>query len=167
MTNRWSEFRWALKKFVSVQTTHHVLQGYVHAVDPETGNIILLDDGDGSDQALMHIVFAGSVQRLDAQALDVDNERKVPTLALFKPRVEAEVVDTDAGVHGKQLSCETVVKLLTDHRIDATVTSDKSIRVFDGLAEITSPYTPKFVRTDNEIVMSRIRNLLRQHMNHS
>lgn len=151
-TEHWEQFRWALKKLVTIETTHGPLNGLVHAIDPETGNIILLEDGQNDDEATMHIVVEHSITRVIEQ-----KEGGEPTCTLhdFSPDSQAD------GAESTRLRRDGVLKLLHDQRIDAHVDeTSQSVIVFDGLAEIVAPYTWRCVRTANEVVLARITNLM-------
>lgn len=153
-TERWEQFRWALKKLVTIETTHGALNGLAHAIDPETGNIILLEDGQNDDEAMMHIVLEHSITRV------IEQKEGDPTCTLHDFRPDSQV----DGAESTRVRRDGVLKLLHEHRIDAYVDqTSQSVIVFDGLAEIVAPYTWSCVRTANEVVLARITNLMSKY----
>lgn len=156
MCDVWKEIAHLQKKYVTVETTNDVLKGYVHIIDPETGNIVLLSAGP-----IVHLIVAPTWIKVDIckGALPSD----VPTSLYNLPRRDT----------GRGLARDVVLQGLRDRRIKADVVCpgdapDDSgcvqgyISVFDGMARIVEPYGPLDVMCKTESVLSRIRQIVEQ-----
>lgn len=146
MCENWKRNSHFLETRVELETIQEKLQGFVHAVDPETGNIILQ-----TSESSVHIVFASALKSI--QSIGSQHE----TLPEILP---SPFIQTRSG-----LNSEDVVTFLHSRHMDAHVVVKDNlsmISVFDGLAMIAPPYAPDCVQSTNEIVVNRVHALLEQ-----
>lgn len=146
MCESWRRNRCFLDTRVELQTTQEKLQGFVHAVDPETGNIILQ-----TSESSVHIVFASAVRCIHS----IDGLRGTPPYVFPSPIKQMQI----------GMNAEDIIKFLLSRHMDAQIVvkdNVKMISVFDGLAVIVPPYAPNCVQSTNEIVVNRVCALLEQ-----
>lgn len=146
MCEKWEQSVAFLKMHVNIKLKHHNLFGFVHTIDPETGNVILL-----VNSSAVFLIFVSAIRELSVVP------QPTPKISMILPPLR----DTSSVAIDRTI----VIKFLHDRRIDAFVKcaeKDSPIVVFDGLAEILPPYGPNCVKCTNEVVFERIRSLLGQ-----
>lgn len=134
---------------------------FVHAIDPETGNLILLckPDEDSHRHAAgdMTIAFASAVTAI--QALDhapANVQPECPFLSLSSASRSTRCAPPSPFKNGVE-----VLAFLQSHRIEGCMDEETgSISVFQGLATVLPPYHASCVKCTNDVVLGRIRNLL-------
>ena len=111
-----------------------------------------------SDDPRSRCDLLGVDLKRNAKTSFIHNGQKVPTLNHVK------LMTTDSeSLNSPVLSCDALLKLLLDHRVDACLDqTSRSILVFDVLAEIVPTYSLRCIKTNNEVVLGRLRNLLHQ-----
>lgn len=149
MCDAWLAMHHLEGQHVSVQTSRDSFQGRLHAVDPESGNILLL-----SADSTVHIIFASCITRAErCESVDSTN---IPddVLALRATR----------RAPASAMECDELVRRLRERRVEASVSEEdgggKVVRVFDGMARIVAPFDEESVRGKSQVVVQRVRQLL-------
>lgn len=164
MCDAWKRLSPYRYKHVELLTTaKNTLCGFVHALDPETGNIVLLsEDNDG--EGLMHVVTASAIK-------DIKTMETGPSLrVVLPPPRSTRVPETSNAI--SPVEPQVLVDKLRSRRIDASIVNSQMpaeatvsvayIDVFSGVARIVPPFYPHCVRSDNHNVLGRVRAVIQE-----
>lgn len=136
------------------------LGGFVHAVDPETGNVLLLEpQEDGASEVEPVVVFSHALASFEQHgaALPAGASERA-TLLPVGPR-GAQTVDATEQSRRYMALCD----LLRKQRIPFTTEPcDKGgeLLVILSCLRVAPPYTEESCSTENETVLRRFRDLL-------
>ncbi|KAL0084021.1 hypothetical protein F4703DRAFT_1608295 [Phycomyces blakesleeanus] len=119
---------------------HSSREGFLHSVDPTSGNVILQKD-QHSVVVMGHYIAT----------LDIDRESKIPLESMEIPSVEASWLEDRRA---------KMIKYLEKHHIPfSEVADDSAIHVL-GCARVETPYTATSVFCDNALIRKRVRDLV-------
>lgn len=176
MCDAWKRLSKYRHQHVEILTTvKDTLNGVVHAVDPETGNLVLLsddeghnsgsDDGNSNGEIVMHLVIASAIREVNILSSRPPLHVQLPPLSNF------QVDETSPAV--VSITPQVLVDELRARRIDANLVEDECategskssvyIDIFSGVARILPPFQPQSVRSTNHNVLVRIRAVI-QHI---
>lgn len=196
MSDAWKHHAHACSRFVTIRmkdgATH---DAFVHAVDPDTGNLIVLTSHDTT----VHLFFAHAIADIlirpepqhphqSAGSLRplrhlLEPQRAEPQRAEpQRPAAAAPALPPHPLSHARsrpRRSAQWIAEKLQERRVDARVVCVDGrqpnaaaaalpyVSVFDGLARIVPPFDSEHcVRSTNETVLTRLRHLVADIHNH-
>lgn len=153
MCDAWNRTMHLENQSVCVCTRDTVsLHGHVHAIDPETGNVILLTRGH------VHLIFAHDIENMTAEAARRDTPKEFPT----SRKREDEYNSSNEG----GLSLQGLLSGLERRRIESKVVKDGNdeqwVEVLEGRAIVKPPYRPRDVCSEFDAVGRRMRVVVGQ-----
>lgn len=169
MCDAWKRLSKYRHQHVEILTTvEDMLCGFVHAVDPETGNVVLLSNDSGSSSSskeiIVYLVIASSIKDVSLLSSCAPSYVHLPLPCSSRTYEMVPVVAS--------IKPQVLVNELRARRIDATIISDQPategtvscayIDVFSGVARIVPPFYPQSVRSTNHNVLTRIRAVIQQ-----
>lgn len=179
MCDAWKRLSKYRHQHVEILTTvKDTLCGFVHAVDPDTGNVVLLSDDSGSGSSgssssskgiIVYLVIASSIEDVCLLSSCAPSYVHLPLLCSSRTHKTAPVVASIEPL--------VLVNELRARRIDASIISDQHatdgtascayIDIFSGVARIVPPFYPQSVRSTNHNVLTRIRAVIQHIYDHA
>ncbi|PXF47351.1 hypothetical protein BWQ96_02831 [Gracilariopsis chorda] len=129
---------------VTIDTENELVEGYLHAIDPETGNMIIQNKDIVTLLSTANIAF---VRGSEAKHLHLSS--------LMPPEPET--------CTQQSLPCEALVEGFRKRLISANITlkdGEKRISLFEGVALIYPPYGQDSTYSENENVLLRVRGII-------
>lgn len=136
--------------------------GIVVAVDPISNSVVLIETENSSETTGKIISLIPRLENDDysVKILEVSEETK-KVYDEFRAEVERKS-EGEKVENENNFSLESVEKILKDHRLNYEISKeDYSICVEAGIATIRKPYGTKDIASTNQIVLERLRNLLK------
>jgi gem associated protein 6 len=134
-------------------------QGWVYTVDPVSECVVLVRFGE-SNSLTMEIVLQHAIKEMTIVDHDSEKHRaQLDQLFLLRGNDSAVVLSKDETLTKR----DKVKEWLLQHRIPVEVSSTNcEVLVFSDVLTVHPPYTADSCLSTNEIVLSRIQDILKQ-----
>lgn len=157
---------------VSVTTVAHTtLTGIVYAVDPETGNIILVNGRQDEitprsnpSKVVAHLLTASTIEDIQLLSTPLPSPACLPRplhtrLANLENKAELPT-SIDPHVLVEKLKAQRIDARLEHQHLPNLDSRSTYIDIFSGIARILPPFGPQCVRSTNEHILSRVRAII-------